>query len=100
MGGGGNGGGGPPGGPPLGGTGGAGGAGGGGPPGGIPLGGGGGLPGGNPPGGTALGATYQPNLYVSPTYTAEQLGKAFSQLPELTNAKGFTLWQKRIILLM
>ena len=68
---------------------------GGGPPGGQPPvggGGGGGPPGGLPP--AVLGAAFQPNLYVSPTYTAEQLGKAFSQLPELVNKNGFALWQK------
>ena len=86
------GGGGPPGGAPLGG---------GGPPGGQPPvggGGGGGPPGGAPP--AVPGTAQYRNLFVSLTYTAEQLGKAFSQLPELVNKNGFALWQKRIILLM
>ena len=73
---------------------------GGGPPGGGPPGsqppigggGGGGPPGGAPP--AALGAAQFRNLFVSPTYTAEQLGKAFSQLPELVNKNGFAMWQK------
>ena len=70
-------------------------AGGGGPPGGAPLGGGGGPPGQNPPGGPAQGAFHQPNLYVSLTYTAEQLSKAFKdQIPELVDGHGFALWQK------